>query len=328
MPTTVVAKIDALMVTVASRLSPRVTARVHYALRRGDSLSGTEGGTACYRSDMGRLLFILSIFVLWHPSLAAAQDAPLSAEVSAAHSANYPLTLARRPLTLARGLLRFDMSVGLGAFCVVTGDAGSCGNALIPIVGGMAYGITEDLEVGTELISLWLELEAWPRTRFEEPAFYGTFRFVHGPLEVGVRAELWLPLRDSFRMQVGVPVDWKLTRALALRTGAFVDVRVEPRSTPVAMSIPVAFLVNPTNAFWVGVSSNVHFMLSQPGARFSLVVPLGGELGYAFTGASGDPAADLFGGFEIGGMEFHHGSFFVRGWVASLGVRGYCCSAH
>lgn len=253
-------------------------------------------------------------------SAAAAQDTGVPAAPDGV--GGYPVNNALRPLTMSAGLLRIDAGFGFAKFCTDTGLGTFCSDTSVALSVGAGYGITDDFEVGATVLPLQLS----PDFDFGDPSIYGQYRFVTGAVEVGARADIWFPVQGPFRAQLGVPIWFRVSPLVALRTGAFLTfIDVRRVGLRVGLSAPFTAIINATESLWFGIDTGIAFALTDPGPGDTFVMPLGFQVGYAIPGATGAPLVDLIGSFgfplfiQSGGGD----AIFVDLWTVGLAARIY-----
>jgi hypothetical protein len=245
-------------------------------------------------------------------SLALAALALVSA-ASAVQAQQLPLPLARRPLTLTRNTLRADADLTLAHLQISllggTGSSNALGLSL-----GAGYGITDDLEVGATVIPLTLS----PDFAYNAPSVYGTYRFLHGDVDVGAQLALTLPIDRDFGLGVGVPVLFHLGEAARLDTGAFLGLTFGD-ALGKGLTIPIAFTYNLNPNLFLGARTGVLLPNFD-----DFAMPLGAFVGYTLAGGAGNtPLADITASFDFPFFVTPSGADAISTglWTASLNGR-------
>lgn len=261
--------------------------------------------------------FATLVTLLTLASGAAAQEVPAPPDGTAT---GYPLSNAQRPLTLPAGLLHIDAGLGFSKICPGFGGTGRCARTLVAMSVGASYGITDDLEIGALVLPLLFS----PDFDYGDPSLYAQYRFVTGDVEVGVRADITFPVLGRFLAEVGVPVWFKLSPTVALRTGGFLTF-ADVGEAGVGLSLPFAAVFNATESLWLGVDTGMSFLFNSGGPGDTFVMPLTLQVGYAIPGGSGAPLLDVVGsfGFPLFFYPASNDVIFTRLWSLGFGARIY-----
>lgn len=297
-----------------------------------------------------RSLFLGSVLLLAITSRAAAQDSSAVPDGGAPSvAADYPLANAQRPLTLRARLLPIAAVLGFRQTCASSLGSSGCWDKLLSIGGGLAYGITDDLEVGAALPSFQLvtrtksALASTPRMDSDDPSLYVLYRFLAGEVDLGARVDVSIPLQSTLQIDAGVPLWWKASPAVALRTGVTASM-VRPDLTVgtdvpgrLELLVPAQLILQATRGLWVGVGAGFGYTFTAPQLADGLSVPLSVELGVAAARASGAPIIEVIGSFRVTSFfELGNGSRVLPAsgaggadgmssttWEGSLGARLY-----
>lgn len=172
-----------------------------------------------------------------------------------------PLAWAERPLTLTGQTIRADGAFALTRAAVVRTDT-STG---FPVPGhetylalhlGAGYGITDDIEVGAEVLPLLLS----PSVVYDDPSLYALFRFVSGFADLGATVGVRFPVEGVLTFLPGIPVRLHLSPSVRLDTGALLEIaiadRVDADNVPILTPrVPVELSVSATPQIFLGAGT-------------------------------------------------------------------------
>jgi hypothetical protein len=102
---------------------------------------------------------------------------------------------------------------------------------------GLAYGATEDIEVG----GLLLPLRLGPDTTVDDLELYGRFRFLRGDFEMGAQVTLQLPAETTWGLGLGLPMLAHATQRMRIDTGIELEILFWDADTEVSLDLPLAF---------------------------------------------------------------------------------------
>jgi len=207
----------------------------------------------------------------------------------------------QRPLTLPKATLRFDIheddwdpSWGGFKFRSIErpGPDDRLNSAFFNF--GMSGGVLDDLELGALLVPLRLA----PSGDYLNPQFYVLWRFLRGPVQIGLEGRVDLPADHDGWGQFGVPFLISAGSLLRMDFGFFLRTDFDGA----AFMFPFRLGFQISLPFFLGLDTGVFV-----GDRFGLVdddvdVPLGMFFGYSIF-ASGNPLVDLMWGFRTLDIE-------------------------
>ena len=101
---------------------------------------------------------------------------------------------------------------------------------------GLAYGITDDIELGGLVLPVRLD-----ESDIDDLEFYGRFRFVDGPFELGAQVTLQLPTYTELGLGLGLPMLAHAGRRLRIDTGFEIEMLFWEPETVVNLDVPLAF---------------------------------------------------------------------------------------
>ncbi len=119
---------------------------------------------------------------------------------------------------------------------------------------GLAYGATDDIEVGGLLLPLRLD----PDTTVDDLELYGRFRFLRGDFEMGAQATLQLPAETEFGLGLGLPMLAHATPRMRIDTGFELEMLFWEPDTVVNLDIPLAFTWNVGRAGFLGPRTGIY----------------------------------------------------------------------
>jgi tetratricopeptide (TPR) repeat protein len=196
----------------------------------------------------------------------------------------YPFVAAQRPLTAPAGLLSLEGWSSAERDC-----ARACPGVRGLLGVGALYGISDDFEVG----AIPLRLELAPKASVDSSVLFATYRFLRGAVDFGARANVWLPLKDDFELDLGLSLVWKASPHVALQTGPRLAI-VASAQTLTIMEIPVGVVLNATDALWFKPQVGLSLTLSEPGPADTAAMLLGLSAGYTIASASGAPSVEPY----------------------------------
>jgi hypothetical protein len=243
---------------------------------------------------------------------ALAEPTGAEPEKEEAAEGRYPVAEAERPLTLPRFILNPEIDFDVRRL----NDA--VGTHLANLTVGASFGVTDNLSVRAIVLPLELAgtepVHYGQTTEVPGPTVGATYRFLHGPVEVGASLDASLITLSGLSGVVltpGVPVRIHAGRKVRIDSGAYLSLQLASvpgptgqnpaaaspsfggsRSDNVAgLSVPVSVLYDITEPIHVGVSTG--FAIDD----FSDVdatahIPLGIFAGYAIAGKDG-PILDI-----------------------------------
>jgi len=209
-------------------------------------------------------------------ALVATSAAPALAE-------GLPVKFSERPLTLTEGTFEIDAQFLIQDLIFDTGFA---------LHAGVRYGITDDLEVGAIAVPLALS----PSFDYGNPSLWGTYRLLHGPVELGFHVGLSIPVvsGSKFGVTPGIVGLFGLTNTTSLWWGVLFPISfTDP--VIVSLDIPLQFRLNLSENFFAHISTG----LSVTDFDFdTAMIPLG--LGVGYTIAEGHhPFVDIHVGVRF-----------------------------
>ncbi|MBI2374345.1 MAG: hypothetical protein HYV07_10160 [Deltaproteobacteria bacterium] len=169
-------------------------------------------------------------------------------------------------LTLSPGVLRID--VGLADHSII--DSGTLGGGSLPRgltflkidgirtlgvslgIGG-AYGIMDNLEIGTLLIPLGIS----PEGGFGDMQLYGRYRFLSGDFSAAAQLTIQIPTSSVFGLGFGLPISAMLGPDLKLLSGVELEVVFASPSALVNLDLPVTFLAKVAETARLGVRTGL-----------------------------------------------------------------------
>lgn len=187
----------------------------------------------------------------------------------------YPVAYVDRPLTLP------SFGLGIDATFDAT-QAVEDPNAIertlqtnLAFAAGLAFGITEDLEVRASIGTL----RFMPEFQYLDPRVGVTYRFVGAEqVNFGIRAEttaLVLPGEAGVRLEASLPLLIRLgsSARIDLAPGAPITIQ-EQKAVSFGLNVPVAFAFQVVEAVHIGARTSATITdFSDPGAN--LIIPLG-----------------------------------------------------
>lgn len=265
---------------------------------------------------LGGLLVLLVLTSLWAARVAAAQEPeqvqepqePQELEPEPAASGPLgapalPVAWAERPLTLTGATIRADGDFRITRLPVVRRDPEDPlrlvpGFETVVALGlGAGYGITEDLEVGAQVVPLRLS----PDVEYRDPSIYGMFRFVSGFADVAARLSVHIPFQDNPLFEPGLPIRLHLDPKVRLDTGLFLPIAIADRrdddNVPIlSLRIPVELSVSVVPEIFLGGGTALFLRDLEQNAV--PVQSLGIFVGHTVPAAAG-PLADLLLRFDF-----------------------------
>jgi hypothetical protein len=238
----------------------------------------------------------------------------------------YPVPYVDRPLTLPKFGLGID---GTFDATQIVQDPNAIDRTLqtnLAFSAGLAFGITEDLEVRASIGTL----RFLPEFQYLEPRVGVTFRFVGAEqVNLGVRAEttaLTLPGEAGVRLEASLPLLVRLgsSARLDLAPGAPITIQ-EQKAVSFGLNVPVAFAFQIVEAVHIGARTSVTILdFADPGAN--LVIPLGFFAGVSL--GSERPIVEIdpyftWNEFSRPGSQFDNDKINIEKFSAGLTVRLY-----
>ncbi len=101
---------------------------------------------------------------------------------------------------------------------------------------GLAYGATDDIEVGGLVLPLRLN-----DPTVDDLEFYGRFRFLSGDFEIGAQVTLQIPAVTEFGLGVGLPMLVHATPRMRIDTGFEIEILFWHPDTVASLDVPLAF---------------------------------------------------------------------------------------
>ena len=223
-------------------------------------------------------------------------------------SSGLPVAQHLRPLTVPEGTLQ--IIGGPGAASQLSSPMGAMGAGLtvykpaaiavpdpfggnattvspdvtVGLAAGAAYGVSDDIEVGSLLLPIVLS----PEGDFGNISLFGTYRLQPDATEIGLRAQLVLPTQGDFAIDAGVPFILRATDEVRVDTGGFLGLAFGDETTS-QLRAPVAVSYQITEA----IAAGVHSGFSLTDFDFdTFAIPLGIHGGYSIAGDAG-PLADV-----------------------------------
>jgi hypothetical protein len=105
------------------------------------------------------------------------------------------------------------------------------------LAAGLAYGATDDIEVGGLLVPLVLG----PDTRVDDLEFYGRFRFLREQFEMGAQVTMQIPANTAFGLGVGLPMLAHASQRMRIDTGVELEILFWEDDAGVSLDGPLAF---------------------------------------------------------------------------------------
>lgn len=218
------------------------------------------------------IISLLGLFVLGAPLSASAQSP-------------FPLEYSERPLTINQGMFAIDAGILIEKIQVMTPTGNS--DPRVSIDAAVAYGVTDDFEVGAVPVHLGLS----PDSKFGNPTLYAEYRFLKTAVELGAYLGIEIPVEDgsNFALTLGIPALFGLTSTTKIVTGVYLPILFAD-STIVSLSIPIEFAVNFTPQLFLNIFTGVNMFDLNPDL---LSVPLGVGVGYTLAASADRPLADI-----------------------------------
>lgn len=176
------------------------------------------------------------------------------------------------------------MEFGLDVHRLHKGDIHEIGKrnvgVYVPI--GIAYGITDNLEIGTAV-----PFQVKPGDMHNIPLWL-TYGFLDGPFQMGAQFALSLPLNAPIEVQLGLPMQLS-TGILRLDTGFYTVFSFTERVTT-TLRVPLRFGFQATQNVYAGIQTEVAVGIQKradDSRRTTATMPLYGFLGYTVDGLHG-----------------------------------------
>lgn len=175
--------------------------------------------------------------------------------------------------------------------------------------GGVAYGVTDSIDVGVSA----LHLRLFDDTDIFNPYVYGTFKILDGDVSLGLRPVIPIPVFDGgFWVGLDVPLMVRLGGSVRLDTGASLHVGF---TDPVWMNlfIPARLAFEVTDSLFLGVDTGLDVPLA-PNAG-DVGIPLGAFIGYTVA-----PGIDIVGSIRWSGFFNTGRDPVLSGRFPSIGI--------
>lgn len=244
-------------------------------------------------------------------ALTALYCSPAGAQEVSAGAEKTPVEYAQRGLVLKQGVLRFDAAPrdfglgfeGIGGRSTIgdvpglrigrrdsyvpgtTGIRAAPEHTLLQLSLGAGYGITDELEVGTQLLPILIA----PSGDFGDIEFYGRYALLKGDVNIGAQLTLAVPTNSRFGLGIGAPVLFRMG-PVRIDTGAELEL-LFGNPTYVDLDLPVAVSIDVGDGFFVGLRSG--FFVPD---FADVAVPLMVHAGYTLISGKA-PFIDLVGSF-------------------------------
>jgi len=221
-----------------------------------------------------------------------------------------PMAFAQRPMTLPAGIVRIDTTLSLAS----QERPGLERQAFVSFLGLVAYGTTDDLEVG----AIVLPVQLAPDGAFGDPGAYGLLRLLDGPVELGLMLELRVPAsgESAFGTLGSLLATWHAGDSIRLDSGVTFGAALHNPAW-FELRFPVTLTIQTSDTFFLGVQSGMELsgvdIDGDGGREWDAFIPAGVFLGGTLTGSQG-PSADLRLGFLLPNAT-HPGTL----WVITFG---------
>lgn len=225
-----------------------------------------------------------------------------------------PLAYSQRDLTLRQGQLRIDAgppdfallnsgfrNQGRGILRIVRNDLLAFDDTIARLGVGGAFGVLDELEVGT----LFIPVQLSPNFEFLDMEFYGRFKFLEGDLDVAGQVTISLPTntiarRSNFGLVIGAPAILRLSPTMRLDVGAELELILGDADL-INLDIPAALQYQITDTFFAGPKAGLFFLDFD-----QMWIGVGGVAGFTIPGPQGAPLVDILG-------ELYWPSFLATG---------------
>lgn len=248
------------------------------------------------------------------------------AGAASAQEQRYPVAYVDRPLTLPSFGLGIDATFDATQ---AVEDPNSIERTLqtnLALAGGLAFGITEDLELRASIGTFRI----MPELQYLEPRVGVTYRLVGAEqVNLGIRAEttaLTLPGEGGVRLEASVPILLRLgsSARIDLAPGAPVTIQ-EQKAVTFGLNVPVAFAFQVVEVIHIGARTSATITdFANPGEN--LLIPLGFFVGISL--GSERPIVQLdpyftWNEFSRPGAKFDNDKVNIEKFSAGLTARLY-----
>ncbi len=243
----------------------------------------------------------------------AAREAQAQEPSGATPAGELPVRMVARPLTLPSMTLRGD-----AAFTIVRANFGGFGGTqtAVGLWFGGGFGVTDDFQIDATVVPLGL---APSPVTYGNPDIAATYRFVSGPVEVGGRFKVSIPVAGDryLGLSPSVPVLIRLGDAARLDTGlnftfsipvdsgsgfvqrktqvAWAGYTLSPYSIEAGLPLKLTFQV--ADPVFLGGKTGAGILLFEDAGQ-TFFIPLGVFGGATIPGDHG-PIADITANFEF-----------------------------
>ncbi|MCC7383426.1 MAG: hypothetical protein IT384_16430 [Deltaproteobacteria bacterium] len=237
------------------------------------------------------------------------ETAPPTADMAApAGGSRLAVEFAKRPLTNGRFILVPQLD-----FTLAKAGAGDPGIALAL---GATFGVTDDLDVYATVLPLALA----PAAGYGDIALGGTFRFMKGNTEVGLRVDVYLPTSTVIHLSAGVPILFHFGDKMRLDTGLMADFTTfDPFSFQLRIPLQLGFQLIPMLAAQLRTGYTLPLAPSTPGPD-AMAIPLGVAAIISIPGKNNQPMLDIIPAFDWGAFLTPAGASAVNADVFTLTV--------
>ena len=156
----------------------------------------------------------------------------------------YPIAYAKRGMTLSKMTLVPDLH-----FAITQRDLGIASQTGFGLALSASFGIMDALEVRAVVLPLTLS----PSTSYGPLTLEGTFRFLKGDPELGVRFTAYIPTADTlkFAFKAGVPLDLHVNPQLRIESGVFFAPVFTDPELSWGIEIPIAAAYNINDPLYI-----------------------------------------------------------------------------
>ncbi len=158
-------------------------------------------------------------------------------------------------------------------------DAGlrfESGGSDLHLDAGLAYGVTEQFELGAYL----LRFRIFGDPDLDSPTVWGAYQFLSGDVDIALRVSIPVPIfGGGFYVNLDVPIVFRLGSNARFETGVGFSVLFEDPVISGAF-IPLRLVFNVTPAIFLGFDSGLSVPFS---GGDGVGIPLGAFLGYSIT---------------------------------------------
>lgn len=212
-----------------------------------------------------------------------------------------PMSYAQRGLTLRQGQIRIDAgppdfalldsgarNQGRSLLTIAPRDFGPFNDTIVSVGFGGAYGVLDELEVGTLFIPITLS----PSFEFLDMEFYGRFKFLEGEFELAAQAAISLPTNTAagatdFALVAGAPAIFHMADDMRLDVGAELEI-ILGDSDVVNLDVPGVLQYQITETFFAGPKAGIFLPNIE-----EFWIGVGGVAGFTLAGPSGGPLVDI-----------------------------------